>query len=1034
MTSVRSPRRLFWTLPLVVAIAVSAALKTEPGGPSAISPEAEFRNPPKAFRPAPFWAWNGSIETKELERQIDQFDRQGFGGFFIHARSGLETEYLGREWLDRFGDAVRFSRERGLSTWIYDDERWPSGSAGGRASAAYPDSRVRGMAFESIELEDLPKWLADPETLAVFDRATGKRIDHDQATSHRRRELLRFFVSAPEASNWYNGGSYLDLLDPTAVRHFLELTFVAAYDRRARSDYGSSVAGVFTDEPNVRPQRGSGGAPFPWSPSLLARFERDRGYSLSERLPSLALPHPGFEQVRYDYWRTVAEQFESSFLRPYASAMHARGLELTGHFLAEERPWRATQVVGSLALGYSHLDIPGIDHLGIRLADDVALARVTSVARQFEKPRVLSEIWGSSGQGLTLEEMKWIADHQLAHGINFLCPHMTLYSIAGPAKRDHPPTISDHQPYWPYVGRLNDYLARAAYFVSLGRPAQQILVVEPTGSVWANWTPNPSSDTVRRIEHGLSETVRALTSHQFAFDLGDELLMERFSSVESGRLRLGPGGSYRTVVLPPATRWSASTQRLLERLLAAGGSVVLAGSQPEPMASALHARGAVRISTASADLARELALRSRRPITVVDDSDRPVPEIQLHHRAGVAGTDYFLLANRDRERGRTVRLRFDEPRRVEQWQLETGEIERLEATALWLPPAGSAAIRSLPRDLKTPDPGAGIEPQKLPRTRTTRLEGPFEFRREQPAVLVLDRARSSLAKGSWTAPQPIASVRTQVRSLGGLGPHEELQPWALRWKGIETRGPVSVALELEVVSELDRPRAALVVETGEAFRLRVNGKVADEPRGWHWDRTFRVFDLAGELRSGANRLLLDTSYRQGVEIENCYLVGDFALRTESDGGFVLVAEPSRLSAGPWTTQGYPFYVGTMTYSIPIDRRPGERVMIELERPRGALFELRSNTTAVAARAWQPWSFELPPGIQSEPEMVELAVVSTLENAFGPVRSSRLRRPRSSWRFPPSIFEASEPLGSELHLEPYGIGAVVVHYHSRTVTP
>ena len=59
----------------------------------------EFVNPPKQYRPSPFWSWNDVIEASEVETGIREMKRKGFGGFFIHSRTGLRTEYLGEQWM-----------------------------------------------------------------------------------------------------------------------------------------------------------------------------------------------------------------------------------------------------------------------------------------------------------------------------------------------------------------------------------------------------------------------------------------------------------------------------------------------------------------------------------------------------------------------------------------------------------------------------------------------------------------------------------------------------------------------------------------------------------------------------------------------------------------------------------------------------------------------------------------------------------------------------------------------------------------------
>ena len=55
---------------------------------------------PKKYRPIPFWSWNEKLDTEETARQVKLMDEAGLGGYFMHSRAGLITEYLGEEWFD----------------------------------------------------------------------------------------------------------------------------------------------------------------------------------------------------------------------------------------------------------------------------------------------------------------------------------------------------------------------------------------------------------------------------------------------------------------------------------------------------------------------------------------------------------------------------------------------------------------------------------------------------------------------------------------------------------------------------------------------------------------------------------------------------------------------------------------------------------------------------------------------------------------------------------------------------------------------
>ena len=108
--------------------------------------KALFECPTSEYRGAPFWAWNSKLDTEELGWQIEIFKQMGFGGFNMHVRQGLETEYLGKGYMD----AVRFCAEKaqkeGMFAWLYDEDRWPSGCAGGFVTKN-PEHRQKFLRF-----------------------------------------------------------------------------------------------------------------------------------------------------------------------------------------------------------------------------------------------------------------------------------------------------------------------------------------------------------------------------------------------------------------------------------------------------------------------------------------------------------------------------------------------------------------------------------------------------------------------------------------------------------------------------------------------------------------------------------------------------------------------------------------------------------------------------------------------------------------------------------------------------------------------
>ena len=90
-----------------------------------------FANPGYEYRGAPFWAWNCKLDAEEIDRQVDVFDEMGLGGFHMHVRTGLDTPYLSEEYMARIRQCVDKARAKGMKAYLYDEDRWPSGAAGG---------------------------------------------------------------------------------------------------------------------------------------------------------------------------------------------------------------------------------------------------------------------------------------------------------------------------------------------------------------------------------------------------------------------------------------------------------------------------------------------------------------------------------------------------------------------------------------------------------------------------------------------------------------------------------------------------------------------------------------------------------------------------------------------------------------------------------------------------------------------------------------------------------------------------------------
>ena len=124
-----------------------------------------FKNPTAEYRGAPFWAWNNKLDKDLLLREIDQMQEMGMGGFHIHCRSGMATEYLGDEFMSLVAACNEKAKDNEMLCWLYDEDRWPSGAAGGIVTKDH-QYRQRYLLFEPWT----PSWeLKNRKLLGIYE-------------------------------------------------------------------------------------------------------------------------------------------------------------------------------------------------------------------------------------------------------------------------------------------------------------------------------------------------------------------------------------------------------------------------------------------------------------------------------------------------------------------------------------------------------------------------------------------------------------------------------------------------------------------------------------------------------------------------------------------------------------------------------------------------------------------------------------------------------------------------------------------------
>ncbi|NDJ54409.1 MAG: glycoside hydrolase, partial [Chloroflexi bacterium] len=403
---------------------------------------SQFKTPPNQYRELPFWSWNDDLDPAEVARQVKLFAHAGWGGFFIHARSGLKTPYLSEQWMACVGAAVDAAKEHGLTAWLYDEDKWPSGFAGGLSVAANPAHRMMHL-FCSID--DKPALIA--ERIAMFQarEVEGELIDIRPVDTPSLQDsadrLIQFYPQhLPLGIGKFNGYSYLSMLDPEAVRGFIETTH-EAYKAHLGAHFGSTIPGIFTDEPAYLTDKGIDPSQvmLPWTDELPRLYQERSGRDLLPELASLFFDVGDYHQVRYEFWATVTQRFVDSYTKQIADWCAANHLKSTGHLMHEDTLTRQVERIGSAMQHYAHMHIPGVDNLARTINEGwgtvLTLKQLDSVVSQMGKERALVENYGASGYDFAHHGRKWIGEWAYVLGANLNNPHLAAYSLRGARKR-----------------------------------------------------------------------------------------------------------------------------------------------------------------------------------------------------------------------------------------------------------------------------------------------------------------------------------------------------------------------------------------------------------------------------------------------------------------------------------------------------------------------------------------------------------------------------------------------------------------------
>ncbi len=981
-------------LPIAVSLAVAILSSGAAAPPNAPDSSAQikslFADPPREYSSAPLWVWNDLLTEEQVIESLRSLAAQEVKQAFIHPRPGLMTPYLSADWFRLWKAALKEAERLDMNLWIYDENSYPSGFAGGFVPEAMPESRGRGLGLRDVK--EPPRW--EPDTIAFF-LLTGQGYEDVTAKVRAGQSLpedryIKASLLRARPGPWYGGKWYVDLLYPGVTQKFLSIT-LDAYRREVGGQFGKRVPGSFTDEPQLRPAGG-----LPWTDDLPQLFEKRWGYRLTDHLPALIDPLGDWKRVRHNYLQLLSELFIERWAKPYYEYCAKNGIEFTGHYWEHEWP-NCVGVPDNMAMS-AWQQRPGIDILMNQYSESVhaqfgnvrAVKELASVANQLGRKRTLCEAYGAGGWDLRFEDMKRIGDWLYVLGVNTLDQHLSYVSLRGARKRDHPQSFSYHEPWWDAYHVSAEYFTRLTLALTKGEEVNPVLVLEPTTTAWMYNSAGKNPPELDRLGDEFQKLVTTLAVQQVEYDIGDEDILARNGSVTGNSLRVGQR-SYTTVVLPNlAENLNARTMQLLEGFLQGGGRVLSCSEPPERVDGQQSGRGAALAKTSGwkrveADALPELLTADAKDGFAV----RRAPDdkgILFHQRRRLADGEVLFLVNTSSEHPSAGTIESANLG-VERWVAETGKTERysFEKTDrgiranFSLPPSGSLLL-FLSRDKRTPAP-ATAERQVL----ITAAGAPM-LRRIAPNVLVLDYLDVA-AGGESTKDVYFYQASQFAFKQNGL----PRNPWdsAVQFRDelITRKFPQEsgfVATYHFTIGECVPANLYAVVERPDLYSIECNEKpVKAAPGEWWLDKSFGKIDISRAATIGENVLSLKASpFTILHEIESVYILGDFALRP-AERGFAVVPE-SELHLGAWNDQGYPFYAEGVGYMQKYRlEKPSGQYRVSLPKWYGSIARVIVNGKPAGFITSPPWECEVTRLLVPGENTIEVVAVGTLKNTLGP---------------------------------------------------
>ena len=507
---------------------------------------------------------HGLAPQQASQAGLTIFKDLGLGGIVCNV--SFDRYLQSEENWRTLAQAVKNCSQLGLRVWIYDEDGYPSGSAGGLVLKENPDHEALCLTYDPTR----------PEPFA----------------------LRRAYEHTHASNNYGAARRYPNLIDDKAIISFVDITH-KAYRQRLSEYFGNTIEAFFTDEPsliavnigalpesvrkNVRvvdplDETLAPLACVPWVPDLPQLYQQRYGEDINASRRSLFQGNKEENRkVRRQFWALISDLVAQRYFGRLQEWAAESNVASSGHALWEEMPLHHVPLYGNALKSLLRMDIPGLDMLSSDPQAVIYTGWMTAIlpasAALFNGVRkVMTEVSDFSqimdnGKAVSLEHMQATAAWQAALGVT----EFTLYYDY--SRR----SAEDYRSYCEYVGRLNAVLRDA-------QPTCRVLLYYPIHDLWSEYLPIPGkltvesqSDRAQMLVSSFMELGQQMVRRQVTFALADHELLSQ-ADVRGSQLNIR-GNRFEAIVLPAGVVLPETAREKIEQFRSNGGIVIQPAAQ-----------------------------------------------------------------------------------------------------------------------------------------------------------------------------------------------------------------------------------------------------------------------------------------------------------------------------------------------------------------------------------------------------------------------------------------------------------------------